>query len=170
MPGWLKVLLTVAIVIVLLILAAIGAGVWWWTRNKDALRARAKAIATEGKDFGKTSDNQGCVDEVFNRYKKDPGFLSGIANQGFLIVCLKASRPTNWFCDNVPVGDFAKMQEWQGAQCKRYDLQSSRDCQALVMPIVMFCGEESETNTDGPNSMLEGILTCNAPSNIDRRY
>lgn len=170
MPGWLKVLLTFAIVIAFLIVGAIGAGVWWWMRNKDALRARAKAVVTEGKDFGKTTDNQGCVSETFNRYKKDPGFLSAFANQGFLTGCLEVSRPTNGFCDNVPLGDFGKMQEWQGAQCKRYDLRNGRDCQALVMPIVMFCGDRNETKADGPNLGLEGILTCNALSNTDRRY
>ncbi|MFY9622448.1 MAG: hypothetical protein WAM70_02655 [Pyrinomonadaceae bacterium] len=144
MPGWLKALLIVAIIIALLIVGAIGAGVWWWMRNKDALRSRARAITTEGKDFGKTTDNKGCVDEALNRYKKDPGLLSAFANQGFLTACLEASRPTTGFCDNVPLGDFAKMQEWQAAQCKRYDLRSGRDCQALVMPVAMFCGDREQ--------------------------
>lgn len=147
MPGWLKVLLIILLIGILLIVGAIGAGVWWWMRNKDALRSRARAIVTEGKDFGKTADNQGCVDEAVKRYKKDPGFLAAFANQGFLTGCLEASRPTTGFCDNVPLGDFAKMGEWRESQCRRYDLQSGRDCQALVMPVTMFCGERKRNQS-----------------------
>ena len=137
MPGWLKALLIVAVVVILLIVGVVGAGVWWFMRNKDGLRA----VATEGKEFGKTTDNQGCVDEAFKRYKKDPGFLAAMSNQGFLTRCLEVSRPTNGFCENIPLGDLAKMGEWRESQCKRYDLRSSIDCQTLTMPIAMFCGE-----------------------------
>ena len=58
----------------------VGAGVFWWMRNKDALMARAKEVVTEAKDFGRNSDNQGCVDESISRYKKEPGFSSAISN------------------------------------------------------------------------------------------
>ena len=73
MPGWLKVLLIVVVVIVVLVLGCIGAGVYYVSRNKDAWIARGKAVATEGRDFGRNSDNQGCVDESISRYKKEPG-------------------------------------------------------------------------------------------------
>ena len=141
MPGWLKAVLIIAVVVILLVVGVVGAGVWWWMRNKDGLRSRARVIKTEGKDFGKTTDNQGCVDEAVKRYKKDPGFLSAFANQGFLIGCLEVSRPTIGFCENIPLGDLEKMGEWRDSQCRRYDLQSTRDCQTLVMPIVTFCGD-----------------------------
>src|SRR5688572_11809008 len=131
-------------------------------RNKDALRSRAKAIVTEGKDFGKSTDNQGCVDEAFNRYKKDPGFLSGIANQGFLTGCLEASRPTNGFCDNVPLGDFAKMQEWKDALCRRYDLRNGRDCQPLVTPVFTFCGDRERKPKLTAQFSVGRMLTINA--------
>ena len=72
MPGWLKVLLIVAVVIVVLVLGVIGAGVYYVSRNKDAWLAKGKAVATEGRDFGRNSDNQGCVDESISRYKKEP--------------------------------------------------------------------------------------------------
>ena len=144
MPGWLKAILIVAVVVILLLVGVVGAGVFWWMRNKDGLRTRARAIVTEGKDFGKTSDNQGCVDETVKRYKKDPGFLTAFANQGFLTGCLEASRPTIGFCEDIPLGDLAKMGEWRESQCRRYDLRSGRDCQTLFMPVVMFCGDRKQ--------------------------
>ena len=143
MPGWLKAVLIVTVVVILLVVGVVGAGVWWWMRNKDGLRA----VATEGKEFGKTTDNQGCVDEAVKRYKKDPGFLAAFANQGFLNGCLEVSHPTIGFCENIPLGDFKKMGEWRESQCTRYDLRSGRDCQALVMPVAMFCGERKRNQS-----------------------
>ena len=78
MPGWLKGLLIVAIVVVLLVLGVVGVGVFYVMRNKDAWMARAKEVAAEGKSFGQSTDNQGCVDESLSRYKKDPGLTSVI--------------------------------------------------------------------------------------------
>ena len=144
MPGWLKALLIVLAVVVLLVVGLIGAGAVWWMRNKDALRARAKEIVAEGKDFGKTTDNQGCVDEAVARYKKEPGFLNAFSNQGFLKGCLEASRPTPGFCDNIPVGELMKMKEWQESQCPRYNLETDRNCQTLLMSIAMYCSDRAK--------------------------
>src|SRR3954463_4574436 len=104
MAGWLKALLITAIVVVQLIVGVIGAGVLWWMRNKESLRAHAKEAAADGRDFGRNSDNSGCVDETFARYKKDPGFFNSLNYSRFMEVCLEVSRPTPEFCDNVPVG------------------------------------------------------------------
>lgn len=102
MPGWLKALLAVALVIVLLVVGVIVFGVVWWGRNKDKLIARAKEVVTEGRDAGRNTDNQGCVDESVSRYKKEPGFASVISNSIFMRACLESSRPTPGFCDDVP--------------------------------------------------------------------
>jgi len=143
MPGWLKALLIVAAVIVLLVLGTIGAGVYWWAKNKDALLARGKEVMTEGRDFGRQSDNQGCVDESIVRYKKEQGFLSAVSATRFMRGCFESSRPTPGFCDNVPLGDMMKMAEWRDAQCRRYDLANDRNCKSqLFTPVAMFCGEQ----------------------------
>jgi len=97
MPGWLKVLLIVAIIIVLLVVGVIGVGVVWFVRNKDAMIARAKEITDDGQKFGKNSDNQGCVNEGISRYKQEPGFTNLISTSIFMQVCLDASRPTPGF-------------------------------------------------------------------------
>jgi len=140
MPGWLKALLIVAIIVVVLIVGVVGAGVFWWMRNKDALMARAKEVATEGKDFGGHSDNQGCVDESISRYKKEPGFASAISTSIFVRTCLDASSPTPGFCDNVPgPTEFMKSSEWKVDQCRRADLARDNYCQQLFQPVQEFC-------------------------------
>src|SRR5262245_3352505 len=99
MPGWLKALLIVAIVLVLLF---VGAGVFVWMKNKDKWMARAKEVVAEGQQFGKQTDNQGCVDEGVSRYKKEPGFGTAISTSIFMRTCLESSKPTPGFCDSVP--------------------------------------------------------------------
>ena len=144
MPSWLKVLLIVLIVVVLLVIGVVGAGVFYVMKNKDAWMARAKEVATEGRDFGRGTDNQGCVDESIARYKKDPGISSVISNSVFLRPCLEASRPTSGFCDNVPKQtEFIKTAQWRLEQCRQVGLSSDSNCQNLFTPVQQFCQEKS---------------------------
>src|SRR5258706_5569905 len=123
MPGWLKALLAVAIIVVLLVVGVVVGGVVWWSRNKDRLMGRAKEVMTEGREFGRNADNQGCVDESISRYKKEPGFSSAISTSIFSRACLDASRPTPGFCNDVPKPtEFVKSGQWrrgEGAQRPR---------------------------------------------------
>jgi hypothetical protein len=140
MPGWLKTLLIVAVVLVVLVIGVVGAGVIYVMKNKDAWMARAKEVATEGKNYGNTTDNQGCVDEGLSRYKKDPGLTSVISNSVFMRTCLEASKPTPGFCDEVPKQmEFMKAAEWKLKQCRLAGLQSDNNCQNLFTPVQQFC-------------------------------
>jgi hypothetical protein len=144
MPGWLKALLIVLAIIIVLAAGVIAAGVYWFYRNKDALIARGKAVATEGRDFGRGTDNQGCVDQSIMRYKRDPGFRAGISSSIFMRACLDASRPTPGFCDDVPKQtEFIKTAQWRIEQCRRIDLASDNNCHNLFTPIQKFCEHES---------------------------
>ena len=147
MPGWAKALLIIGTAVLLLIVLVVGAGVFWWTQNKDALKARAKEAAADGREFGKRSDNQGCVDETMARYKKEQGFFSALKYQRFMDGCLATSRPTPEFCDGLPLGNMMKMAAWQDALCQRYDLANDRNCKQLSMPVVMFCGAKKRSES-----------------------
>ena len=152
MPGWLKALLIVAVVIVLLVLGCIGVGVYWWMKNKDALLARAKEVATEGRDFGRNSDNQACVDESVSRYKKEPGISNAISTSIFMRMCLDASRPTPGFCTNVPKAtDFIKAAQWRVDQCRKIDLASDSYCQQLFQPVQEFCEKGPRKSSEDRN-------------------
>ena len=141
MPVWLKALLIIAIVAVMLIVGVIGAGYFWWVRNRDAFRTRGRETAAEGREFGRNSDNSGCVDETFSRYKKgSPGFFNAIYYGNFMRACLEVSRPTPGFCDNVPAGKTKELMTWLESQCQRYNVPNDQKCQQLLMPEIMFCG------------------------------
>ena len=153
MPGWLKILLIVAVVIVVLVLGCIGAGIYYVSRNKDAWIARGKAVATEGRDFGRSSDNQGCVDESISRYKKEPGLGSVISNSIFMQSCLDSSRPTPNFCTDVPKAtEFMKSAQWRVDQCRKIDLSSDSYCQQLFQPVQQFCERGPRKSSENRNT------------------
>src|SRR5712691_3326002 len=152
MPGWLKALLIVLAFIIVLVVGVIGAGIYWVSRNKDAWIAKGKAVVTEGRDFGRNSDNQGCVDESISRYKKEPGFTSAISNSLFMQSCLDSSRPTPNFCTDVPKAtEFVKSAQWRVDQCRRIDLSSDSYCQQLFQPVQEFCEKGSRKSSENRN-------------------
>ena len=142
MPGWLKALLIIAIVIALVIVGVVGAGYFWWVKNKDSLKAHSKEIAAEGREFGHNSDNQGCVDEGFARYKKEPGFFNSLNYGRFIEECLAVSRPTSGFCDNIPRGKPLELTDWRKSQCQHYEIPYDEKCGNLLMGELMFCGDQ----------------------------
>ena len=153
MPGWLKALLIVAVVLVLLAVGVVGFGVYWWMHNKDALLARGKEVMTEAREFGKNTDNKGCVDESILRYKKDPGIRSTISNSIFMNACLENSRPTAGFCDDVPKEtEFVKSAQWRVSKCEQVDLSSDHYCQNLFQPVQQFCQRKARRSNDNDNS------------------
>jgi hypothetical protein len=153
MPGWLKALLAVAIIVVLLVIGVVVGGVVWWSRNKDRLMGRAKEVMTEGREFGRTADNQGCVDESISRYKKEPGFSSAISTSIFSRACLDASRPTVGFCNDVPKPtEFVKSGQWRAEQCRKVDLSSDSYCQQMFQPVQEFCQRKAMKSGDNDNA------------------
>ena len=143
MPGWLKALLIVLAIIVLLVVGVLAAGAFWFYKNKDVLVAKTKAIAAEAREFGRSTDNQGCVDESISRYKQDRGFTSAISSSIFMRICLDSSRPTAGFCDDVPrQTEFIKSAQWRIERCRRVELSSDNNCQNLFAPIQQFCEEK----------------------------
>jgi len=153
MPGWVKALLAVAIIVVLLVVGVVVGGVVWWSRNKDRLMSRAKEVVTEGREYGRTADNQGCVDEAVSRYKKEPGLGSAISANIFNKSCLMVSRETPGFCTNVPkITEFMKSAEWRKSQCSRVDLSSDSYCQQLFQPVQEFCERGPRKSSENSNS------------------
>ena len=149
MPGWLKALLITAIVVVMLIVGVAGAGYFWWIRNRDSLKANAKEVAAEGRQFGQTNDNQACVDETFSRYKKAPGFFNALNYAQFMSKCLEVSRPTPGFCDDVPVGKIVELMKWRESQCSHYGVPNDQKCQQLLFGEIMFCGDKKRSGKAG---------------------
>lgn len=142
MPGWLKALLIVLVVVIVLAVGVVAIAGFLIYRNKDAIVAKTKEIATEAKDFGEKTDNQGCVDEAISRYKAEPGFTKAISTSIFMRICLDNSKATPGFCNEVPKQmEFMKTAQWRRDQCQRVDLSRDSNCQNLFTPIQQFCEE-----------------------------
>ena len=153
MPGWLKALLIVFVVIVVLVVGVIAVAGFLIYRNKDALVAKTKAIATEARNFGENTDNQGGVNETISRYKADPGFTTALSNSIFMRICLDASRATPGFCDEVPKQrEFLRAAQWKRDQCVRVNLERDSNCQNLFTPVQQFCEEGKRPARNNSNS------------------
>ena len=140
MPGWLKALLIVLVVVIVLAVGVVAIAGFLIYRNKDAIVAKTKEIASEAKDFGEKTDNQGCVDEAISRYKAEPGFTKAISTSIFMRICLDNSKATPGFCNEVPKQmEFMKTAQWRRDQCQRVDLSRDSNCQNLFTPIQQFC-------------------------------
>ncbi len=153
MPAWLKALLVVAAVFSFLVMGVIAAGALWWRRNKDTLVAGIQKVGDEAKEFGRQSDNQGCLDEGLARYKKDPGMSTALSASLFLRVCLDESRPTPGFCESVPkMTEFVKSAEWRVGQCRDRGLAGDNFCQNLFQSVQQHCekGNRPPTTSTSP--------------------
>lgn len=140
MPRWAIFLIIGLVLCVLLVVGVIAAGAYWLARNKDSLLARGKAQIEEGREAGRQTDNQGCVDRSVSRYKTQPGFTGAIATNLFMESCLMVSKATPGFCDAVPAPtEFIKSAEWRLAQCRRVDLANDQLCQQLFSSVQNFC-------------------------------
>jgi hypothetical protein len=149
MPGWLKALIAVAIIVVLLVVGVVVGGVIWWSRNKSKLTG----VMTEGREYGRTTDNQGCINESLSRYKKEPGLGSAISANLFTKTCLAASRPTSGFCTDVPkITEFMKSAEWRKSQCSSVDLSSDSYCPQLFQPVQEFCERGPRKSSENRNA------------------
>lgn len=144
MPTWLKVLLIILLIGILLVVGVIAAAGIWFYRNKDAIQSKLDNVTTEARDFGKTTDNQGCVNETVSRYKADPGLTSAFSYAIFMRICLDNSRATPGFCESVPKQrEFMKTPQWRKEQCQRAGLERDSYCESLFTPIQQFCDTKS---------------------------
>jgi hypothetical protein len=154
MSTFLKVILIIFACVIFLTGACAVVGVSWWSRHKqEYLEAGQKAIV-EGKEFGQSADNRGCLSEAIARYKKSPGFGSAISVNLFLKSCLKSSRPAVGFCDGVPRrSEFVKSAQWQLKQCADVDIRDSY-CAQIFALVQEYCESEQtepqETSNQSP--------------------
>jgi hypothetical protein len=140
MPTWLKILLIIGGSIFVILLLIIGAGAYWWSQHKDEFVEAGKRSITEGKEFGKGTDNEGCLSEAISRYKQQESFSGTISAKLFLKTCLESSRPTPGFCDPVPkTTEIMKSAQWQVEQCRQAGLSSSQYCGQIFQEVQSFC-------------------------------
>ena len=89
---------------------------------------------TEGREFGRTVDQEGCMTEGIRRSKAiallDLG--DSIALSTYVDACLEVSRPTAKFCDGVPSFWSMKENDWGAALCRKAGVDPERTACLLV--------------------------------------
>lgn len=101
-----------------------------------------EAKRAEGREYGKATDQQGCMKEGLAR-AKGINFIDVNAltlNSGFVEECLKASRPAPGFCNGVPSFWSFKDDEWKAAQCRKAGMDEFKTgCAAVFQDQIDFC-------------------------------
>ncbi|HEX8176482.1 MAG TPA: hypothetical protein VF543_15435 [Pyrinomonadaceae bacterium] len=102
----------------LFVLCAVVAGlIIYLALDKDYARQYSAGLA-EGREFGKGTNQDGCIREGMSRLKgiEEPDFRQLAANSVFVRECLSVSQKTPGFCTGVPSVPF---REWIADQCKQ---------------------------------------------------
>ena len=140
MPTWMKVLLVVGVVLVVLTVGTVVTGYFVVRRYGPGLMEAGKQTYGEGVEYGRRTDNEGCLNEAVARQARADGFADMVKNNVFMRACLEASRPTPGFCDDVPrQTEFMKAIAWQTRQCQRYGLSPEQQCSQLFGQVQQFC-------------------------------
>jgi hypothetical protein len=140
MPTWMKVLLVVGGLVVLLIVATVVGGYFVVRRYGPGLVEAGKQTVSEGAEYGRHTDNEGCRTEAVARQARAEGVTDAIKHGFFVRACLETSRPTPGFCDGVPRHDeFMKIIAWHAEQCQRYGLKSQQQCGQVFEQVQQYC-------------------------------
>ena len=158
MPTWMKVLLIGGVLLVVLIVGAAVAIFLLARSYGPGLVEAGKQTYGEGVEYGRRTDNEGCLNESVARQARAEGFTDLIKNNVFMRACLEASRPTPGFCDTVPrQTEFMKSIAWRTQQCQRYGLSQEQQCSQLFGQVQQFCELRGErgTNANVPDIEVE---------------
>jgi hypothetical protein len=106
-------------------------------KTMDNIEATEKVRAA-GTEFGKTTDQAGCIDKTFDL---EAPFASFDYSRMFVAECLSASRPTPNFCDGVPppLSDL----NWEEESCRRIGRDTPL-CHAAYSGKMWFCEKRNK--------------------------
>ena len=150
MPTWLKVVLAIVGLLVVLGVVAVVGLFYVAKKYGPGLMEAGKHSMEEGREYGRRTDNEGCVTEAVARHTRAHGISDMIGNGLFFRTCLDASRPTPGFCDDVPTRlEFMKSARWQLDECKRRGLSPENQCGQLFQQVQQFCEDRARRGTQG---------------------
>ncbi len=136
-----KIVLIAAMVLVLLGIGLFAGFVIFlkFTQPGRTMDQRLTAIENEGTEFGKTTDQQGCIKEGVARGKKITDITSQVGNRDFVKGCLRSSQTSPGFCDNVPSIMGKMFTDWEAQQCEKIRSPTVA-CQDVMKEVILYCG------------------------------
>jgi hypothetical protein len=139
---WIVGVLVVIGLLGVLCVAVVGGFIYYVYRGEGS--GDYEIREAEGREFGKTADQAGCMKEGLQRAKgiKLLEINRAISNQGFVEECLKSASPTSGFCDGVPGFWTLKDPEWTNQQCENIGHDSETGCGAVFQAKLDFCHDQ----------------------------
>ena len=132
-----KLLLVGAAVLIVGIVLVVGGLIVF----KSTIGKRLDAFKIEGTEFGRTTDEEGCLKEGFARARKlskNADILKEVGISDFVSGCLRSSKSTPGFCDAVP-----STVEWlagsDGKECGKIDVPTEL-CKKVLKERFIYCG------------------------------
>lgn len=140
-----KLLIALGICLLVVVIFMIAlAGIFFYLQSDKDLARATEASEVEGHDFGKTTDQRGCMKEGLARATTSNDFKPklGIVRGTFIRACLESSRPAPGFCDGVPKRSLANPSnyDWTIQQCEKIRMDSSKTgCKLVFDEQARFC-------------------------------
>ena len=123
------------------IVCVVAVGVWL-VSSGARLAKEADKQAAEGRSFGYTTEQSGCIDEGLQRAKtfRVIDIASMVANQTFVQKCLGTSKKTDGFCKGVPSRFSGDDDDWMKDQCKKVNMSPlGTGCMAPFKAQIEYC-------------------------------
>ena len=107
------------------------------------LTGYADQAEKDGVEFGKGTDQAGCLNEARRRLavaSKSGDIIKRRQTQLFLYGCFQSSRSTPDFCANTPKQDsFFDVQKWSNERCREIGEGDDDACVSLYMEVSDVC-------------------------------
>ena len=122
------------VLLVIGLIVVIGAFIAMRTYGPQILEATTRADAA-GREFGKTTDQQGCMTEAIQRSRSSSpmDIGAGMELSLFTDACLKVSRESTNFCESVPSMFSLDANDWSAAECTKAGADPEKTACAHVM-------------------------------------
>ena len=151
-----KALTIIGIVALILVLGGLvlcGVGGFCYYRYTGRYATTEKA----GEEFGRTTDQQGCVDEGLRQTRNAPHETFAERYETLFIDaatvgCLRTAKSTANFCEDVPrPRDSQRDLAWKELQCAKAGLVGRPPCNKVFDRVITECGKIKQKTVYYPN-------------------
>jgi len=134
MKKGMKIFLGVGCGLLLIGAIVVVVGIFALNYLEKQLGESTQKFEVEGREFGKTTDQQGCISDGMRRSASIGllEFSAGIQLSAYVDACLETSKPTANFCDGVPSFWSMKETEWGSAMCRKAGVDPERTACVLI--------------------------------------
>lgn len=131
-----KIFMGCGVAVIIPVLALIGL-IFYISSDKEYTE-QFKIAGEEGKNFGKTTDQNGCLEQGFLRMAdiKKPTIFQLAVNGSFVEECLRISKPSSNFCQDVPK---LLYRDWINEQCEKIGKKDDYVCFDVIDEKRSFC-------------------------------